>query len=211
MREPSRDAQAEDASWMTGLTREPASASDHSRLSAADIASELTGLPDGAERTVSRYGWHTQTRTVLTFDGDPDPDMTKVVPARIAAAMYASDLTSDDTIGGHGDTGAYGYSNQPWGGWTLENDPTVHGEVISPILSDTLDSWRSLRMACRHITDHGGGASAETGSHVTVSAGDFVDSPDKVNRLIGVLRHYQRELYLMGDAGHGRESRENQG
>ena len=31
-------------------------------------------------------------------------------------------------------------SNQPWGGWTLENDPTVHGEVISPILSDTLDS-----------------------------------------------------------------------
>jgi len=167
--------------------------------------------PDGAERTVSRYGWHTQTRTVLTFDGDSDPDMTKVVPARIAAAMYASDLTSDDTIGGHGDTGAYGYSNQPWGGWTLENDPTVHGEVISPILSDTLDSWRSLRMACRHITDHGGGASAETGSHVTVSAVDFVDSPDKVNRLIGVLRHYQRDLYLMGDAGHGRESRENQG
>jgi hypothetical protein len=148
---------------------------------------------------------------VLTFDGDSDPDMTKVVPARIAAAMYASDLTSDDTIGGHGDTGAYGYSNQPWGGWTLENDPTVHGEVISPILSDTLDSWRSLRMACRHITDHGGGASAETGSHVTVSAVDFVDSPDKVNRLIGVLRHYQRDLYLMGDAGHGRESRENQG
>ena len=41
MREPSRDAQAEDASWMTGLTREPASASDHSRLSAA---AELTGL-----------------------------------------------------------------------------------------------------------------------------------------------------------------------
>jgi len=41
MREPSRDAHAEDASWMTGLTREPASASDHSRLSAADIASEL--------------------------------------------------------------------------------------------------------------------------------------------------------------------------
>ena len=68
----------------------------------------------------------------MTFDGDSDPDMTKVVPARIAAAMYASDLTSDDTIGGHGDTGAYGYSNQPWGGWTLENDPTVHGEVISP-------------------------------------------------------------------------------
>jgi len=32
-----------------------------------------------------------------------------------------------------------------------------------------------------------------------------------VNRLIGVLRHYQRDLYLMGDAGHGRESRENQG
>ena len=49
MREPSRDAQAEDASWMTGLTREPASASDHSRLSAANIASELTGLVLPAE------------------------------------------------------------------------------------------------------------------------------------------------------------------
>ena len=45
---------------------------------------------------------------MLTFDGDSDPDMTKVVPARIAAAMYASDLTSDDTIGGHGDTGLNG-------------------------------------------------------------------------------------------------------
>jgi hypothetical protein len=53
MREPSRDAQAEDASWMTGLTREPASASDHSRLSAADIASELTGLVLPAELSMA--------------------------------------------------------------------------------------------------------------------------------------------------------------
>ena len=53
MREPSRDAQAEDASWMTGLTREPASASDHSRLSAADIVSELTGLVLPAELSMA--------------------------------------------------------------------------------------------------------------------------------------------------------------
>lgn len=56
MREPSRDAQAEDASWMTGLTREPASASDHSRLSAADIASELTGLVVPAELSMAEKG-----------------------------------------------------------------------------------------------------------------------------------------------------------
>jgi len=56
MREPSRDAQAEDASWMTGLTREPASASDHSRLSAADIASELTGLVLPAKLSMAEKG-----------------------------------------------------------------------------------------------------------------------------------------------------------
>ena len=50
MREPSRDAQAEDASWMTGLTREPASASDHSRLSSA---AELTGLVLPAELSMA--------------------------------------------------------------------------------------------------------------------------------------------------------------
>ena len=56
MREPSRDAPAEDASWMTGLTREPASASDHSRLSAANIASELTGLVLPAELSMAEKG-----------------------------------------------------------------------------------------------------------------------------------------------------------
>ena len=40
----------------------------------------------------------------MTCDGDSDPNMTKVVPARIAAAKYGTDLTSDDTISGHGDT-----------------------------------------------------------------------------------------------------------
>ena len=56
MREPSRDAQAEDASWMTGLTRERALASDRSRLSAADIVSELTGLVLPAELSMAEKG-----------------------------------------------------------------------------------------------------------------------------------------------------------
>ena len=68
MREPSRDAQAEDASWMTGLTREPASASDHSRLSAADIASELTGLVLPAKLSMAEKG----SRCGCGVRADPD-------------------------------------------------------------------------------------------------------------------------------------------
>ena len=64
-----------------------------------------------SERPCVAYGWHAQTRTVLTFDGDSDPDMTKVVPARIAAAMYASDFQVHVEEPGARTPALTGYSN----------------------------------------------------------------------------------------------------
>lgn len=166
---------------------------------------------DGTEVTVTRHGWHSDSRNVLVLNDDSDPSMTYVVTARIAAALCRAGLTPDATINSHGDTESYGYGDNPWGEWTVEEDPTVDGEVISPILTDTDTGWRSLQTACQIISRGGGGGSSDTGSHVTVSAPDFINSPGKINRLIRTLRRFDADLDVMAAAGHERNNNENQG
>lgn len=184
----------------------PGATWDETEEEAYDEYDEVVIKPDGSEQSVSRFGWHTEFRPVLTYDGDNDPDLGDVARSRVVAWMNRDGLTSDSEIGQHGETGSYGYSEEPWGGWTLEADPTVDGaEVISPVLSDTPDGWRSLQATCRHISEAGGDGGAAAGSHVTVSATDYVDAPNRVNRLIDTLRYCRAELDAMADSGSGRQ------
>lgn len=167
---------------------------------------EVTKIgPDGLPVTVTRTGPHLEERVFLTFLGTEDPPHEEVVQARVGQALEGADLTCDSERRGYHDTYVEGYSTHPWGGWSYEEDSSVTGgEVISPILSDTGQAWESLRAACRAVTAGGGLATRHTGSHIHVSAPEFLGDADRINRLLGLVYRYQDVLLAMADAGEGR-------
>lgn len=58
-------------------------------------------------------------------------------------------------------------TSRPYSTWSLEWDATVTGgEIVSPILHDTRETWEAIEKICKIITDNGGEASVRTGQHV---------------------------------------------
>lgn len=86
-----------------------------------------------------------------------------------------------------------------------EHDGSViGGEVVSPILSNTPEAWQRLQQVCGIITHHGGTASANTGSHITVSAPEQAGRAVRLTRFLRLMHHHQRDLHVMAAAGQGR-------
>ncbi|MEU4575202.1 hypothetical protein [Nonomuraea sp. NPDC023979] len=94
----------------------------------------------------------------------------------IARALHQAGLTGDAVQHGYHTMKKRGYSAGANGGlglWALEQDGTVAGELVSPILYDEPATWANLRTAVEIIRAHGGTAGPRTGGHVHVSTHDF--------------------------------------
>lgn len=63
-----------------------------------------------------------------------------------------------------------GYVDVHEQGWSFEQDCTVAGEIVSPIMYDEPKTWETIDKICQIVKAHGGVANAKTGSHVHVSA-----------------------------------------
>lgn len=66
------------------------------------------------------------------------------------------------------------------GKWILESDGSVTsgrrgGELISPVLTDTPETWRQIEKICEVARRHGARVNTETGGHVHVGAEDALD------------------------------------
>jgi len=72
----------------------------------------------------------------------------------------------------YGSTVAGGYTSQRYG-WHVEHDPTVHGEVVSPILpyQDGTAAQRQRALVLGVIRRYGGGNESRAGGHVHVGVG----------------------------------------
>lgn len=81
---------------------------------------------------------------------------------------------------------AYYHSAQAsgWEKWSFEQDGTVAGEVVSPVLSDNPEDWRQLQTVCAILRKHGAIATTRTGSHVHVSTASFGSSTAKNAQLL---------------------------
>lgn len=119
---------------------------------------------DGACAEGSKEGFGVELEFVL-----PRGVNKQELNQAIAADLYAAGLTKyDRQMGYH--QGARDISRTHQGGWRFERDCTVDGEIISPIMQDTPETWDTINKVCNIIKQHGGKASAKTGSHVHVSA-----------------------------------------
>ena len=129
----------------------------------------------------------------LEFDLDQLPVSDRAAAIdRIGRDLHEAGLTRSATQQGYHANQRSGYSS-----WTFERDSTVAGEVVSPILDDSPESWRQLEEACDIIRRHGGTASARTGSHVHVSCGDYGHDVSNHNNLLNLTSQYEDVLFRL--------------
>lgn len=83
------------------------------------------------------------------------------------------------------------------GGWAFETDGSLPngGEIISPAMKDTPETWQSLAQVCEVVQKYGGQATLRTGGHVHVSAGDISADPRGVSQVIGLVTTHEDEIY----------------
>ena len=123
-----------------------------------------------------------------------------VIDARAAIArdMYAAGLSRSADVGGYHVAQRQGYSDDP-GRWSFESDSTVSGgEIVSPIMYDTPQTWANLEQVCDIIARHGGRATFRTGGHVHVSAGDYDHTVENHSRLMNTIAAYEDIYYRLG-------------
>lgn len=75
-------------------------------------------------------------------------------------------------------------SQNSYHAWSFEDDCTVHGELVSPILDDSPESWRQLKVAVEIIKKNGGVTNTKCGSHVHVSSSSYGMSTAKNAELL---------------------------
>lgn len=81
--------------------------------------------------------------------------------------------------------------------WSFENDCTVDGELVSPILEDTPESWEQLRLATEILKRNGAVATVKAGSHVHVSSGSYEANLAKSAELVRLNKDYEDITYRL--------------
>lgn len=68
------------------------------------------------------------------------------------------------------------HSGDGYDTWRVEEDGSVDGEIVSPILYDNEESWEQVRKVCDIAKRYGARASIQTGNHVHIGSHGFSTS-----------------------------------
>ena len=111
----------------------------------------------------------------------------------IGQELYRAGLVSTPVQQRYHSRGRRGY-------WKFERDATVSGEIVSPVLYDTPQTWQQLATVCAIVRAHGGQPSVRTGCHVHVGIGDFDHQPQRHRRLINLFAKHQDLLFRLSQS-----------
>ncbi|WP_439681460.1 amidoligase family protein [Embleya sp. MST-111070] len=143
----------------------------------------------------------------LEFDAGPFSTLgSSGVRQAIARDLYAAGLTRDNRVYGYHASQDRGYTDAR-NGWRLETDCTVDGELVSPILYDEPETWRSLATVCEIIKSHGGVASMRTGGHIHVGMHDYDHDTANHHRLMSTFAAHEDLLYRLAQNPDSPDSR----
>ncbi len=131
----------------------------------------------------------------LEFDFPPSTDSRSSLRA-IAEELHTAGLSRHTRMVGYHSGRGSGYSDAR-NAWRLESDCTVAGEIVSPILYDTPETWQDLAAVCDIVRRHGGVVSRRTGGHVHVSAHNYDHEVGNHNRLLQLAEGYQDTLFRL--------------
>jgi Putative amidoligase enzyme len=141
----------------------------------------------------------------IEFDVGPGADRYEALAA-IGRDLHAAGLTDSPYQQGY-HSGARTPSRQHPGGWRFETDATVDGEIVSPVMHDTPETWRNLATVCEIVRRHGGRATARTGGHVHVGLSDYDHTVENHNRLLATATGYTDTLYRLAQNPEARAHR----
>src|SRR5438132_2130422 len=127
-------------------------------------------------------------------------------PNAVARALHEAGLATSPRQEGY-----HSQRRQP-GMWTVERDITVSGEVVSPVLRDTPETWAQLERVCSILRAHGAHTSVRTGGHVHVGA-DSANLDHDVNRFRRVAQvcGWAEDLMYRLSAATGHNGRQHRG
>jgi hypothetical protein len=131
----------------------------------------------------------------IEFDIEPGVDRYQAIE-NIGRELHEAGLARDSYQHGYHSQQSAGYTDAP-NAWRLEQDCTVAGELVSPILYDEPQAWQNLATACEIIERNGGRASFGTGGHVHVGMHDFDHDVANHTRLMQTYAAHEDVLYRL--------------
>jgi hypothetical protein len=99
------------------------------------------------------------------------------------------------------------HSSNDYSRWRFENDSTVDGEIVSPILYDEPASWQQLQQVVDIVRRHGGQATTRAGGHIHVGVADFDHTVENHRNLLGVFHEHEDVVYRLAQNPAARQHR----
>ncbi|MCX4682302.1 amidoligase family protein [Streptomyces sp. NBC_01433] len=131
----------------------------------------------------------------IEFDIQPGVDRRTAL-RNIGREMHEAGLARDSHQHGYHAQQQAGYTDAP-NAWRLEDDCTVAGEIVSPILYDEPQTWNNLAQVCEIVERNGGRASFGTGGHVHVGMHDYDHDVANHTRLMQTYAQHEDVLYRL--------------
>lgn len=128
-----------------------------------------------------------------------DGDMNK-----IAQELYDLDICGSNRQLGY-------HSRNIEGKWKLERDSSLGssgGELISPPLSDTPDTWRTIKKVCDVAKKHNAKINSHCGGHIHMSMEPLDTARYRWKRFFKATSSFEPVMYRVagGDSGHVRQN-----
>ncbi len=114
----------------------------------------------------------------------------------IGQDLYAAGLTPSPNQRGYA-SGRQDVSFEHHRGWRYEDDSTVSGEIITPVLRDTPESWEQIAAVCEIVRRNGGRATSNAGAHVHVSTADYRHDWPSHRRLLDIFNDHEDLMYRL--------------
>ena len=186
------------------------------------LSAQGSELPEGERSLATNDELHQQLMQLAQTAGGNyerenvigDPNQTFGVeiefdgadPNAVARALHAAGLCTSSTQQGY-----HSGSRQP-GEWVCEHDSTVTGEIVSPILRDTPETWAQLEQVCSILRANGARVTARTGGHVHVGADSagMDHDVDRFRRVANACAWAEDLMYRLA-AATGRGGRRHRG
>ncbi|EOD01460.1 amidoligase family protein [Caldisalinibacter kiritimatiensis] len=126
-------------------------------------------------------------------DGDSDA---------IARELYELGIISEPRMVRYHDSGTPGK-------WTLERDGSVTsgrrgGELVSPVLRDTPETWEQIEKICEVAKRHGARINYKCGGHVHVSMEPLDTARQRWRRFFKAIKGYEETIYRASGGNEGR-------
>lgn len=124
----------------------------------------------------------------------------------IAGELYDLGICAHDSRVGY-------HSPSVEGKWKLERDSSVSmgdggGELVSPVLRDTPETWHNIQTICEVAKRHGASVNSHTGAHVHVGMEPLDTARQRWKRFFRVIGRYEESIYRFsgGDLGRIRDN-----